>query len=129
MGNCNIVLAMRWLFTTYNVMSRNLTAKKWLVTNCNDQKCFVTVINCEITLLSVISCYKLWITISLPGRYDNQIKISFLLKETNIYISNVLIRYVFIIKYKGVIVYEQKKNILILTFSFNFLTENRLTTN
>jgi hypothetical protein len=54
----NIVLAMRWLFTTYNVMSRNVTAKKWLVTTCNGQKCFVTVTKCDITLLSVINRYK-----------------------------------------------------------------------
>jgi hypothetical protein len=39
---------MRWLFTTYNVMSRNVTAKKWLV----------TVTKCDITLLSVINRYK-----------------------------------------------------------------------
>ncbi len=38
-----IVLTMRWLFTTYNVMSRNVKAKKWLVTTCNGQKCFVTL--------------------------------------------------------------------------------------
>jgi len=43
-----IVLAMRWLFTTYNVMSRNVTVKKWLV----------TVTKCDITLLSVINRYK-----------------------------------------------------------------------
>ena len=54
----NIVLAMRWQFTTYNVMSRNITAKKWLVKTCNGQKCFVTVIKCDITLLSVINRYK-----------------------------------------------------------------------
>ena len=49
---------MRWLFTTYKVMSRNATAKKWLVTTCNGQKCFVTVTKCDITLLSVINRYK-----------------------------------------------------------------------
>ncbi len=43
----NIVLAMRWLFTTYNVMSRNVTAKKRLG---NGQKRFVTVTSCNITL-------------------------------------------------------------------------------
>jgi len=45
-----IVLAMQWLFTTYNVMSRNVTAKKWLVTTFNGQKCFVAVTKCDITL-------------------------------------------------------------------------------
>ncbi len=43
---------MRWLFTTYIVMSRDVTAKKRLG---NNQKCFVTVTNCDITLLSVIN--------------------------------------------------------------------------
>ena len=39
---------MRWLFTTYNVMSRNVTVKR----------CFVTVTKCDITLLSIIDRYK-----------------------------------------------------------------------
>jgi hypothetical protein len=51
-------LKMRWLFTTYNVMSRNVTAKKWLVTTCNGQECFVMVTKCVIPLLSVINRYK-----------------------------------------------------------------------
>jgi hypothetical protein len=46
---------MRWLFTTYDVMSHNVTAKKRLG---NGQKCSVTVTNCDITLLSVINHYK-----------------------------------------------------------------------
>jgi hypothetical protein len=49
---------MRWLFTTCNVMSRNITAKKWLETTCNGQKCFETVTKFDITLLSVINRYK-----------------------------------------------------------------------
>jgi len=56
--NSYIVLAMRWLFTTYNVISRNVSVKKWLVTTCNGKKCFVTVTKCEITLLSAINRYK-----------------------------------------------------------------------
>ncbi len=44
----NIVLAVRWLFTTYNVMSRNVMFKKRLV----------TITNCDITLLSVNNHYK-----------------------------------------------------------------------
>jgi len=49
---------MRWLFTTFAVMSRNITAKKWLETTCNGQKCFLTATKCDITLLSVINRYK-----------------------------------------------------------------------
>ncbi len=51
-------MAMRWLFTACNVMSRNITAKKWLETTCNGQKCFVKATKCDITLLSVINRYK-----------------------------------------------------------------------
>jgi hypothetical protein len=51
-------MVMRWLFTTYNVMSRNVTAKKRLVTIDNCQKYFVTVTNCGIKFLSVINHFK-----------------------------------------------------------------------
>ena len=48
-----MVLAMRLLFITYNVTEYN--GQKM---DCNDQKCFVTVTKCDVTLLSIINRYK-----------------------------------------------------------------------